>query len=109
LHTPTHLEGKPWCALTRVACTQPSYFTPDNRPDRGEWYYLDAQAMAAHAGTRPLLVEADTSLPGPPGGLPIAREAGAANIRNDHAQYALTWYALAGLTTALLVLRARGA
>ena len=37
-------------------------FTPDNHPEKGEWYWIDADAMAEHAGgekanVQPVLVE----------------------------------------------------
>ena len=37
-------------------------FTPDNHPEKGEWYWIDVDAMAEHAGgekasVQPVLVE----------------------------------------------------
>ena len=37
-------------------------FTPDNHPEKGEWYWIDVNAMAEHAGgekanVQPVLVE----------------------------------------------------
>lgn len=75
---------------------------PENDPDRNLWLWTDLPAMAAAAGlddpiTAVYAQAVDTA---PPGGLPMAVEA-AINLRNDHLQYALTWFALA---VALLVI-----
>ncbi len=77
------------------------WFTPDNEPDKNVWFYVDIQAMAAHAGlemVRGFYLEAG---PEPnPGGLPIGGEF-RVEVRNEHLGYALIWYALA---LALLVI-----
>lgn len=71
------------------------WFTPDNRPAENFWFYVDVPPMAAHAGlaqSLPYFVEA-----GPkenPGGLPIGGQT-RLKLRNDHLQYAVTWYLLA--------------
>ena len=70
------------------------WFTPDNDPARNYWFWLDLPAMARFAGVDapPLVVVAG---PAPnPGGLPIGKET-RVELRNDHLQYAITWYALA--------------
>jgi surfeit locus 1 family protein len=70
------------------------WFTPDNDPARNYWFWLDLPAMTQYAGVDapPLVVVAG---PAPnPGGLPIGKEA-RVELRNDHLQYAITWYALA--------------
>lgn len=74
---------------------KPGPFTPDNRPDANQWYWMNTNAMGAQAGFEvvPFYIFATT---GPaPGGFPIADEAAGAQIVNNHLQYALTWYALA--------------
>lgn len=73
----------------------PGMFVPENDPAKGFWMTVDIAAMAAAARVAPVLpviVEADAT-PNP-GGLPIG---GVTRIdyRNDHLQYALTWFALA--------------
>jgi surfeit locus 1 family protein len=68
-------------------------FTPDNRPDRGEWFTADVLALAAALKldrVRPWRIVA-----GPPPELP-----------NDHLQYAITWYSL-GLILIVIYLLAR--
>ncbi len=34
-----------------------NYFTPDNRPDKGEFYFSDVAQMAALAGAKPVWIE----------------------------------------------------
>lgn len=34
-----------------------NYFTPDNRPDKGEFYFSDVEQMAALAGAKPVWIE----------------------------------------------------
>ncbi len=71
-------------------------FTPDNEPARGLWFSVDLAAMAAAKGigpVAPVLVVADTR----PDGIrkypiPVPVRAG---LRDDHLQYAVTWYSLA--------------
>ena len=77
-------------------------FRPENQPEDNLWVWLDLPAMAAHADLAGAVTEiyvaagpADT-----PGGVPIGGQT-PVTLRNDHLQYALTWYALA---VALLVI-----
>lgn len=87
-----------------------SWFVPDNRPDRNEWYWIDLPSMAAAAGigeTLPFLIDADAT-PNP-GGYPQGGQT-PIDLPNNHLQYALTWYGLAGTLLVfyiLLVLRHR--
>lgn len=79
-------------------------FTPE--PDTGAniWFARDLKPMAAALGTEPVLIVAeshpygDTPKPLPPG----------VNLRNEHLQYALTWFSLAlawAVMSAILVRR----
>jgi len=78
--------------------------TPE--PDLGGniWFARNVDTMSALMNTRPLMVVASTATPADPRltALPIAT----ANIRNDHMQYAITWFLLAaawaGMTGYLL-------
>lgn len=93
-------------------------FTPDNHPEKGEWYWADIDAMAAHAGgeeagVQPVFVEevfgtyvllslhgvvAYTRLEGHAGeaasrlarGIPIGRSP-TVDVRNSHVSYIVTW------------------
>ncbi|MSP48066.1 MAG: SURF1 family protein [Alphaproteobacteria bacterium] len=81
-----------------------NYFTPDNEPEKNLWFSADVEAMARRAGLpeiRPYLVE---GLRQPiPGGFPVGGEIQVA-LRNDHLQYAVTWFALAVALVVIYVL-----
>jgi surfeit locus 1 family protein len=70
-------------------------FVPDNDPARNIWFFRDIAAMASAAGypeAAPFLL--DERANAIPGGLPQAGETRLV-FKNDHLQYALTWYGLA--------------
>ncbi|KAH6648707.1 surfeit locus protein [Truncatella angustata] len=79
-------------------------FTPDNRPDIGEFYFPDVKQMAELTGSQPVWVEAtmepdwSQTLEMETRGIPIGRAA-EVNLRNNHAQYIFTWYGLAVATS----------
>ncbi|KAI5803436.1 SURF1 family protein [Peziza echinospora] len=79
-------------------------FTPDNRPDKGEFYFPDIKEMAALVGAQPVWVE-ETTVPDyvtahtyMKKGIPIGRPA-VVDLRNNHLQYIVTWYALSVCTS----------
>jgi surfeit locus 1 family protein len=81
--------------LRLPATNKPNWFVPDNRPDQGDWFWVDLPAMRAATGladVAPFYIDADgTPNPGgwPKGGVtPLA-------LPNDHLQYAITWFSLA--------------
>ncbi|MDP2622082.1 MAG: SURF1 family protein [Hyphomicrobiales bacterium] len=72
-------------------------FTPDNEPQRNNWYWRDLKAMAralgqGHAALVPFYVLLES--PAPAGGWPRP-EAVPEPPRNPHLGYALTWFGLA--------------
>jgi surfeit locus 1 family protein len=76
------------------------------------WFVRDQRAMAAAKGwgdVAPFYVDQES--PVPPGGLPRPA-ALKVNLRNDHLQYAMTWYGLAavlvGMFSVWLIARRRG-
>jgi surfeit locus 1 family protein len=79
---------------------RPGWFTPDNRPEQGLWYWYDLGALERALGLQllPVVVEADAT-PNP-GGLPIGGRT-RTELSNNHLQYAITWY---GLAAGLLVI-----
>lgn len=89
--------------IVRPATAEPGWFTPANEPAANQWYSYDLAAMAREVGSEllPFVVEA-TAAPGERA-LPIGRGA-AIEIRNDHLQYAITWFALAAALATIFVL-----
>ncbi|MEX2295952.1 MAG: SURF1 family protein [Dongiaceae bacterium] len=103
------IEGKVTIeALVRRPGT-PHWLVPDNVPPAGttgggaggagggEWYWMELPAMRAAAGLAPggppLYLEATAS--DVPGGFPIGGQT-RLELRNDHLQYAITWFLLGG-------------
>jgi surfeit locus 1 family protein len=72
----------------------PNLFTPDNEPHNNTWFYIDPSSMTASAGLPPVqryyILAANAS----PGGFPVGHQ-WRIDIKNDHLQYAITWFALA--------------
>ena len=98
---PALLEG-----VVRVP-GEPGPFAADNDPARGMWFHIDPGAVAAHLGRRlaPFYIQAAPAADAPD--WPRARPP-APRFRNDHLQYALTWFALAAAVAILyLVWRRR--
>jgi surfeit locus 1 family protein len=72
-----------------------SWFSPADDPHNNLWFTRDPLAIAAAKGlpaVAPFYVEQES--PVPPGGLPRPGKI-VANLRNEHLQYALTWFGLA--------------
>ncbi|KAJ6444032.1 surfeit locus 1 [Purpureocillium lavendulum] len=84
-------------------------FTPENRPEKGQFYFPDVQQMAALTGSQPVWVEATMEpefmrmMDYEARGIPFGRAA-EVNLRNNHAQYIFTWYGLCVATTIMLYL-----
>ncbi|KEF55388.1 uncharacterized protein A1O9_08138 [Exophiala aquamarina CBS 119918] len=84
-----------------------NYFTPDNKPADGKFYFPDVYEMANISGAEPvwieetmkpdLLVSYDRQIKG----IPIGR-APEVNLRNNHLQYIVTWYSLSAATTLMM-------
>ncbi|RYG61479.1 MAG: SURF1 family protein [Alphaproteobacteria bacterium] len=76
-----------------------------NNPQQNLWYARDVSAIATHhnlTNIAPYFIDADASAPTPPiGGLTVV------HFRNNHLQYALTWFgmALLSLTGLAILLR----
>jgi len=105
------LEGKVRIAgLLRLAPQEkPGPFLPDNRADINYWFWVDLPAMAAADGlgnVAPFYIEADAT-PNP-GGWPLGKAA-AAELPNNHLQYAITWFSLAvGMVVVYIVSQRQG-
>lgn len=86
---------------------KPNWFVPDNRPEQGDWFWVDLKAMTAADGfaeAAPFYIAADaTPNPGgwPKGGV------GLPALPNHHLQYAITWFSLAGAAFVIFLLSER--
>ncbi|RKF74874.1 Cytochrome oxidase assembly protein shy1 [Golovinomyces cichoracearum] len=85
-------------------------FTPDNTPEQGKFYFPDVKQMAELAGSQPVWIEETMKILAPDllasweresKGIPIGR-APEVNLKNNHAQYIFTWYALSLATSVML-------
>jgi surfeit locus 1 family protein len=71
-------------------------FTPDNAPDKNEYYFPDVLQMAELAGAKPIWIEEIMEpeffeiLRRTKEGVPIGRSA-SVQLHNSHAQYIVTW------------------
>jgi surfeit locus 1 family protein len=70
-------------------------FTPENDLARNIWYARDVAALAERLGTEPVLIVARqvSAADGPVTPLPVDTS----HIPNDHLEYAVTWFSLAGI------------
>lgn len=79
-----------------------NFVKPENDPAKNFWFYVDFEAMTAASGLENVISTAYLDA-GPAknlGGFPIGGQT-RINLRNDHFQYALTWYALALILAAV--------
>jgi cytochrome oxidase assembly protein ShyY1 len=86
----------------------PNWFTPPAEPAHDLWFVRDplAIAEAKHWGeVAPFFIELES--PPPPGGLPQPGPL-RVNLPDDHLQYALTWYGLAGVLAVSFAVWLRG-
>lgn len=81
--------------IVRIA-GQKGAFVPDNEPDRDIWFTVDPRQMAVHLGIGPVAgYYVDVLRPSAkPTELPIGAVP-TIQVRNEHLQYALTWFLLA--------------
>jgi surfeit locus 1 family protein len=80
-------------------------FTPDPDPERDIWFARDVPRMSDALGAEPVLVVARIVEPSL-GTTPLPVDSG--SVRNDHWEYAVTWFSLAAVwagMSALLVRR----
>lgn len=70
-------------------------FVPDNEPQNEVWLYVDTDEMASHREIVPVAgYYVDAIRPPGPYKLPIGATTDI-SVRNEHLQYAMTWYLLA--------------
>ena len=82
---------------------QQAPFVADNVPDANEWFYGDLDQMAQSKGLKnylPVFLYADETEN--PGGYPVGGQA-KISFRNNHLEYALTWYGMMVVLTVIFV------
>jgi surfeit locus 1 family protein len=82
----------------------PSLFVPERDSSGTTWFVRDHEAMARALGwgdVAEFYIEQEA--PVPPGGVPHPAKLNV-RLRNDHLQYAITWYSLAGVLVVIWVL-----
>ncbi|KAF8576821.1 mitochondrial protein required for respiration [Ramaria rubella] len=95
-------------AMLRTQLPQKNVFTPDNKPEKNEWYWADVPRMKDWVGgdeSNMQSVFLEELFDGNTGeisnmiskGIPVGRP-GHIELRNMHATYALTWYSLSAAT-----------
>lgn len=77
--------------ILRLTDTRPRYGLKNNEAGN-EWQVRDVEAMSKALKTAPIFVDADESLS--PGIGPIGGQT-QLNVRNEHLNYAITWFSLA--------------
>ena len=96
--SPEGKESRPEGVQTVTGVIRPPrekrYFSPQNRADKNVWLYEDISAMSQAIGLSltPVVVEAVGAME--PGVYPIPSD-GKIRLRNDHLQYAITWFSIA--------------
>ncbi|KAK9458943.1 SURF1 family-domain-containing protein, partial [Lipomyces oligophaga] len=93
-----------------------NYFTPDNIPERGEYFWVDVPTFAKMTGAQPFVIEElQTELASDifsswellaSAGVPIGRLP-RIDLRNNHIHYIITWFGLCIATSIMLVLLLR--
>ena len=84
------------------------WFTPDNEPENNIWFWTDTEALAAKAGIPAPSYLVDAGPAPNPGGLPIGGQT-KIELRSEHMQYIVIWYALAiGLAVIYAIYMRRG-
>ena len=73
-----------------------AFAKPPNKPEERFYFWLDLQVMAEGVAAGPIITEVygDAVASEVPGGLPIGGQT-RITLKNDHLEYAITWYSFA--------------
>ena len=97
-YSPKDKESKPEGPQTVAGIIRPARikrtFSPDNHPEKNVWFYEDMPAMSKAAGVEltPIVIEATGEAKKDVYPMPSD---GKFSLRNDHLNYAITWFSLA--------------
>ncbi len=86
----------------------PGWLTPENVPEENFWYWVDLPSLYGQAGVAPRDYLVDAGPAANPGGFPIGGQT-KTELRNEHLQYAVIWFALAACLMGITYLMLRGA
>ncbi|KAJ2058870.1 surf-like protein [Coemansia sp. S146] len=87
-------------------------FMPESDPDSNHWFNLDLELMAKHTGSQEVLLEviqpesAAAVILDARNGIPLGAPS-LVDIKNNHLQYTLTWYAMSAITGTMLYISLR--
>eukprot|EP01128_Nolandella_sp_AFSM9_P001200 TRINITY_DN11308_c0_g1_i1.p1 TRINITY_DN11308_c0_g1~~TRINITY_DN11308_c0_g1_i1.p1 ORF type:complete len:249 (-),score=47.59 TRINITY_DN11308_c0_g1_i1:128-874(-) len=78
--------------------TKHSTFSLDNNPEKNDWHWMDLEAIGKVRDVKPMIVDAVAD---GPSGFPVGGHT-PIHLRNEHKNYAITWFSLSALSTVLL-------
>lgn len=90
--TPAPTEKQTIAAIIRTT-NERNYFTPPNQPEHNVWFGRDVKEMAdfSHIPFEPLTLDLIAE---PEKGVTPIPTGGAIELRNDHLNYAITWFSI---------------
>lgn len=91
-----------------VSSNIPGWLTPENVPEENFWYWVDLSSLYSQANLAPLDYLVDAGPTANPGGYPIGGQT-KTELRNEHLQYAVIWFALAVCLAGITYLMLRSA
>ncbi|KAJ8323253.1 surf-like protein [Batrachochytrium dendrobatidis] len=92
-------------------CGKLQSWTISNKPEKGEWYSIDLEKISQWTGSLPIIVQMVSDSPinqkfSPNNGQPY-RPKVHAKLRNNHMEYAITWFGLCAVSTLMLASKKR--
>ena len=86
-------------AIVRGGASPKAPYVPENVPAANQWFWIDVDCMAVRAAAEPFLLDACADAT-PLNGVPLGGQT-IITIRNQHLEYAITWFGL-GFCTFLM-------
>jgi surfeit locus 1 family protein len=100
-HSPSNRESRPEGVQTVEGIIRPQRprrpFMPDNVPDKNLWFFEDIAGMSQAAGVDISPVVVEQVGPAQKDVYPVPGN-GNITLRNDHLNYAITWFSLAAIS-----------
>ncbi|KAJ2019141.1 surf-like protein [Coemansia sp. S3946] len=104
---------EPVTVIAFVRCSPgKNSFMPESDPESNHWFNLDLELMAKHTGSQEVLLEviqpesAAAAILDARNGIPLGAPS-LVDIKNNHLQYTLTWYAMSAITGTMLYISLR--